>query len=94
MKITVNIERLILENLPITAAQGPLIQAALEAELGRLLALDGLASGMLEGGARPTLPVGAIQVGNESDPAALGRQIAHAVYGGIGATESGDKVAE
>jgi hypothetical protein len=82
--IMVNIERLILDGLPITTAQGPLVQAALEAELGRLLAADGLAAGLLAGGAMPALPAGAIQVGREGDPAALGRQIAQAMYGGIG----------
>jgi hypothetical protein len=92
MNITVNIERLILEGLPIAASQGPLVQAALEAELGRMLAADGLAASLLAGGARPTLPASAIQVGSGSDPAALGRQIAQALYGGIGAAGQGDRV--
>jgi hypothetical protein len=83
MNITINIERLILDGLPIAAAQGPLVQAALEAELGRLLAVDGLAAGLLAGGAVPTLPAGAISIGRETSPAALGRQIAQAMYGGL-----------
>ena len=83
MNITINIERLILDGLPIAAAQGPLVQAALEAELGRLLAVDGLAAGLLAGGAVPALPAGAIRVQPGDTPAQIGTHIAQTLYGGL-----------
>ena len=84
MNIRVQIERLILDGLPVAGSQGPLVQAAVEAELARLIAEGGLAPGLLAGGAAPYLPAGALQLAAESDPAGLGTQIAQALYGGIG----------
>ena len=85
MNINVHIERLILDGLSIPHRQRPLLQAAVEAELAHLLAADGLASGLLAGGAVPRVPAGAIQLtGASDDPTHLGQQIAQAVYGGIG----------
>jgi hypothetical protein len=89
MHITVRIERLILEGLPIVPGQASLVQAAVEAELGRLLAAGALDSHLLAGGALPALAADAIQLSGAGDPAALGTQIAHAVYGGIG--QQGDQ---
>jgi hypothetical protein len=84
MNINVSIERLILDGLPLTHSQRPLLQAAVEAELARLLAAGGLATTLQAGGAVPTIPVGSIQVQNDSNPNTLGQQIARTVYGGIG----------
>ena len=84
MNINVHIDRLILDGISISHYQRPLLQAAVEGELARLLAADGLATGLLAGGAMLHVPAGAIQLTGESDPANLGQQIAQAVYGGIG----------
>ena len=43
MNIKLHIERLVLDGLPVTRSQGPLVQAAMEAELARLMAEGGLA---------------------------------------------------
>ena len=40
MNISLHIKRLILEGLPLTSNSGPQLQAAIEAELSRLLASD------------------------------------------------------
>lgn len=82
--IHLHIERLILDGLPIERAQGPHVQAAVEAELTRLLAGNGLASDLQGGGAVPNLNVNAIQLAAGSGPAQIGTQIAQSVYGGIG----------
>lgn len=84
MNINIHIERLILDGLPITHRQRPLVQAAVEAELARLLTDDGLAPGLQTGGMVPHVPGSNIQLVGDNNPNALGHQIAHAVYGGIG----------
>ncbi|MFL5801929.1 MAG: hypothetical protein ACJ8CR_09330 [Roseiflexaceae bacterium] len=86
--IHVHIERLILDGLPIERSQGPHVQAAIEAELARLLTERGLAEQFHAGGALPSIRADAIQLAG-SEPQQLGSQIAQSVYGGIG---QGDKV--
>lgn len=85
MNLSVHIERLILRDLPLQAGGGELVQAALEAELSRLLAEGGLAAGLQGGGALPSLPALNIQLPAQAEPAQVGVQIAQAVYGGLGA---------
>lgn len=84
MRINVHIERLILDGLPVASSQGPLLQAAVEAELARLLSVNGLSHELRAGGAIPEVAAGPLQVTSESTPKKLGQQIAWAVYGGIG----------
>ena len=83
MNINIHIERLILDGLPITRNQHSLVQTAVEAELTRLLAADGLAPSLQTGGALSHLQGGSIQLTGEGNPGQLGQQIAQAVYGGI-----------
>jgi hypothetical protein len=84
MNIDVRIERLILEGLPVERGQGPVVQAAVEAELARLLGERGLAESLQGMGAIPGLRADAIQLTPAGSPAEIGTQIAQAVYGGIG----------
>jgi hypothetical protein len=84
MNINIHIERLVLDGLPISHSQRPLVQAAVEAELARLLAADGLAPNLQAGSVLPYVPGGSIQLASDGNPKRLGQQIAQAVYGGIG----------
>ena len=84
MNINLHIDRLVLDGLPIDHHQGPLVKAAVEAELSRLLTANGLTNSLLAGGAMPSVPAPGIQVANDSNPARLGQQIGRAIYGGIG----------
>jgi hypothetical protein len=84
MNINVNIERLILDGISVSHAQRPLLQAAVEAELGRLLAEGGLGTELRSGGAVPSVPATAIQLSPDGNPTQWGQQIAQSVYGGIG----------
>jgi len=84
MNINLHIDRLVLDGLPIDHHQGPLIKAAVEAELSRLLTANGLANSLMTGGAMPSAPAPGIQVSRDSNPARLGQQIGRAIYGGIG----------
>lgn len=80
MNINLHIERLVLEGIELPRQQQPVLQAAVEAELGRLLAAGGLAT---EGRHVRSLQAGGLQFGDAHDPVALGTQIAGAVYGGM-----------
>lgn len=82
--IHLQIERLILDGLPIERTQGALVQAAVEAELVRLLTENGLGAELAAGGAVPRVRASAIQLAAGSSPAEVGAQIAHSVYHGIG----------
>lgn len=83
MKINLHIERLVLEGLPIAHHHGPLVQAAVETELTRLLVAEGVnAHSNFTSGATPRVAAPSIQVLNE-DPVETGEQIARAVHGGI-----------
>lgn len=84
MNINLHIDRLVLDGLPIEHRDGPLVKAAVEVELGRLLTAKGLANSLLSGGATPSVPAPGIQVPHDPNPARLGQQIGRAVYRGIG----------
>ncbi len=84
MNISLHIERLVLDGLPIGKGQGTFIKAAVEAELRRMLGANGLNPDFQSGGAVPSVKAEGIQLKNDSSPAHFGRQIAQAVYGGIG----------
>jgi hypothetical protein len=83
MSINLHIERLILDGLPVSHAQGPILSAALERELARLLTNGGLETSLQSSGAWRSVPVSPLQL-TSSQPPQLGRQIAETIYQGIG----------
>ena len=84
MNISLHIDRLILDGISISHAQRPLLQAAVEAELGRLLTEGGMGAEWRSGGAAPSISTPAIQLSPEGNPTQWGHQIAQSVYRGIG----------
>ena len=84
MKINIHIERLVLDGLPVDTRDGALVQAAVDAELTRLLASGGLTDALRSGGAFDNVTTASIQLANDGGPFRLGEQIAGAIYGGIG----------
>jgi hypothetical protein len=84
MSITIHIEQLILDGVPVARRHRPQLQAAIEEELARLLATDGLAVHLQSGGVLSRVTGGEFQLQVKGDPVQLGRQIAQAVYRGIG----------
>jgi hypothetical protein len=84
VKINIQIERLVLDGLPVEHRQRLLVKAAVEAELGRLLAADGLTDSLMSGGAVPSTRAPGFRLASESSPTELGQQIGRAVHGGIG----------
>lgn len=80
--VNLHIERLVIEGLPLGAHEGPLVQAAIEAELGRLFGDNTFARDGLHSWDMPLVraePM--VAAGGSSD--ALGAQIGQAIYGGI-----------
>jgi len=84
MNVKLHIERLILEGITLAPHEHRHLQASVEAELGRLLSAGGVSQELAGGIALPSLRAGDIQLGAGGGPVPLGRQIAQAVYGGIG----------
>lgn len=84
MNINLHIERLVLDGLDLAPEQRPLLQAAVESELSRLLTERGLSPGLAQGVAVPRLSAQDIRMTSANNPKQLGQQIAQSVYRGIG----------
>ena len=80
MKINLHIERLVLEGLPVTAGQAPLVQSAVQQELTRLLGFGGIAPRLMNADAMPHARGDAVRFGGEASPRQLGTQIAESVH--------------
>jgi hypothetical protein len=93
MSINLHIERLILDGLFESHAEGPVIGTAMETELARLLADGGLKSDIQSGGAFPSVRVSTVQL-PQAKAVPLGQQIARAVYHGIGPERSSTSSSE
>ena len=83
MKIRIHIERLVLDGLPVTAAQGPLVQEALQRELARVMAEGGLSRELRGGGAFPVVRTAGSTL-HHQNPSEAGTEIARSIHGAIG----------
>jgi hypothetical protein len=83
VSVHVHIERLVLDGLSLSPAQGSLLQAAVERELARRLAAVEPWSGALSGGAFTRLATPPIRLPAQPNAGAIGRQIAGAVHTGL-----------
>lgn len=83
MKVQLQIDRLILSGLPITAEMAPAVQVAIEAELQRLFAADVQATTNLSARSLASLRVSPIEVAPAASPAVLGAAIARSLHGGL-----------
>jgi hypothetical protein len=84
VKINIQIDRLVLDGFDLARNQRPLMQAAFERELGRLLVRDGLSNELSSEVRLPSLRVPSIQIDNTNNADAFGQQVAQAVHRGIG----------
>jgi hypothetical protein len=84
MNIRLHIDRLILDGVFLSPRERPHLQAAVEKELGRLLAERGIGVGLENGVALDAVRGGAVQLPQNPSGKGLGKQVAQAVYGGIG----------
>jgi hypothetical protein len=83
MNITVHIERLVLDGVPVAPADRPVLQAALEAELGRLLAAGGPGLAGWSSSATPLLAAEPLRLPADGAPGRLGEAIATAVHAAV-----------
>lgn len=90
MNLSLHIEELIVDGLPLRSEQGPAFRAALQAELARLIEQRGLAG--LSGGAVPALYLGNLPVGQGATPARLGSQLAQSLHAGLQPTPSPSRI--
>ena len=84
MNVNLNIERLVLEGFQLRPGEHALVGAAIERELSRLLSERGVSPQLLSGGALPRLDAGDMRLNGGETPRQVGKQIARALYGGIG----------
>ncbi len=91
MNVRLHIERLILDDLPLRGSQRALVQGAVEQELARLIEVNGVGQDTMAGGARASVPQAVMHMAEGASPVQLGRQIAQAVYQGIGTSHSAKK---
>ena len=82
--IHVYIERLILDGLPVERIQAPGIQRAVEAELTRLLADNGVSADLTAGSRVPSVRAHPMPAVSGSHPAQIGTEIARSIFSGIG----------
>ncbi|HEX6924292.1 MAG TPA: hypothetical protein VF167_02625 [Longimicrobiaceae bacterium] len=80
MSIRLHIERLVLDGFELDAAQGPALQAAVQAEVSRLLMERGLGDGYRQSGALAYVRGADFQVPASAAPEPLGREIGAAVH--------------
>ena len=91
MNVRIHIERLILDGAALTNLQAEGLQSALETELSRLVMEGNLSREIATGGAVREMSVAARTARDSRTPAGIGRQIALAMYGGIGEEKQREK---
>jgi hypothetical protein len=82
MSIRLHIEHLVLEGLPVDAAQEPVLRAALEAELARRLEERGV-TGLGEARAVDVLRGTELRMPRDLPAGPCGRQLGAAIYGSL-----------
>jgi hypothetical protein len=80
MKINLRIERLVLEGLRLENHHGPIVKAAIEAELGRLLAKRSLVPDLSAELATPALRTRDLNLTANPNPGEMGRAIARSLH--------------
>jgi hypothetical protein len=84
MRIHLHIERVVLDGVPVSATERPLLHIAMETELTELLRNGELSDELRAGTALAHLRAGAVRVGKDSNAKRLGTDIAHVVFQGLG----------
>jgi len=84
VSVRVRIERLVLDGVAAPPGPPAAIGAYLRAELGRLLARGGVSGELRSGGALAAVRGGSVDLSHAVTAEGLGRQVAHAIYRGIG----------
>lgn len=83
MNVELAIDRLDLDGVDLTPLQRKELQSVVQRELSRLLGSDAQSQTFRGGGTLASLTLPSIQHAEHASPVQLGRQISHAVYGGL-----------
>ncbi|HEX4953037.1 MAG TPA: hypothetical protein VF017_06555 [Thermoanaerobaculia bacterium] len=83
MSVHLHIERLVLDGLPLGPRERRELEAALGAELGRLLAQGPLHPELAAGQAVPSLRAPDLPMPQNQGPTALGQGLARSIHGGL-----------
>jgi hypothetical protein len=83
VRIVLDIERLVLDGVPVTAAEADRVRAAVEGELSRLLGATPLPARLLAGGAVPSLAAPPLGPLAGRIPEALGAGMARAMHSAL-----------
>ena len=84
MNVNLHIERIILDGLPVPRRQHEALRTAIAEELARLVRDGGIGPDLASGGDFASVPAGTVRFSENGAVEGYGRQIAQAVYGGIG----------
>jgi hypothetical protein len=87
MRIVLDIERLVLEGLPVTGAEARSIRSAAEGELSRLFGAGPVSARLSNGGAVPSLVAPPLELAPRSTPKAIGIGIAQTVHRSLSGAE-------
>ena len=83
MNVKLHIEKLVVDGASFAGSDGSKLQAAVQAELSRLIAREGISRAFHGGGAMPALRVTPIASNTTRNPSDFGTAIARAVHGGL-----------
>lgn len=83
MNINLHIERLVLDGVSVEPHQRAELKAAVKSELGRLLVLTGIGSGVQLSNSLRAVSGGLISIESNNEPSHIGQKVAGAVYRGI-----------
>lgn len=84
MNVNLTIDRIVLDGFSLDPGARAELHAALEQEISRLLAQSGLGTRLQMSGDFAAVPPQRVEITAGHDPATLGREIAGAIYRGIG----------
>jgi hypothetical protein len=87
MDVRLHIDRLVLDGYSMTPAQRRTFQSAAESELTLLISKGGLSDAAAAGFRVPSLDGAVIHPPSPFHPVSLGREVARALYAGIGRRE-------
>jgi hypothetical protein len=88
MKLNIQIERLVLEGIPVTRLAATEVRATVERELAQLLTHGGLLHELRRGAAVPNLKPAKMIVTRSDRPRDLANSIAHAAYSSLGTRDT------
>ncbi|MEL6763682.1 MAG: hypothetical protein AAFO87_08470 [Cyanobacteria bacterium J06607_6] len=83
MNVNLHIEELVLDGINLSPRQRSQLSAALQAELTRLIATEGMSPSLQLGGWRDRLSASNLQLSPDQSPTAMGHHIAQSIYGGL-----------